>query len=909
MTDDRPSQPGRPPKLSERALTQLGRFVVRRPGSVVVAFALAAIAALVTAAVRLELRADQNELVSTSEEYHRRYMEYLEDFGDQEFLYVVVRTGGDAEHAALVVDAVAEELAQLDDDIERVVHRIASEAFGSRVLLLPRFTEGDLDEIVASVSSQKTTLQALARSERFADVLALLAGELERPDGEDDARVRYGARFTSSLLGSMRTAADGGNPESLSQQMRSALGGTSARSRGYLLTAEDQLALVLVMPRKDFGTIDVIRRPLERIRAALERVRERFPGVEFGLTGRPVLQADEMLTTDRDMRRATALAIGGVLVLFVVMFRRLRRPLLAGVSLLVAIGLTFGAAALLVGYLTILSIVFAAMLVGLGIDFGIHYLARYQEELRAGHAPDDAVVRTLSSSGVAILTGGVTTSAAFFTAVLVDFKGLRELGLVAGVGVLLCLAVMLVLLPAIVLLADRAVGRRRRLRPPHPLRVPGLAALSLRPKFVLIGLVAATLIGLPWMRLPRFEFNLLELQARGLESVEFERLLTEQSDTSTWHSVFLAGDLEQVDELLTRLEPLVAAGTVGAVESVRDVVSGDQDARRQRLAPAASVVAALPPQRASGMIDPETFTAALEDLLDRLDDAQSQLARSPEPRTEAIETIGAWIDDLEAIDEALAGDSSALDRLANYQQRWFSELGELREELRAMLSPEPITVATLPEVVRSRYVSRSGRFAVYAAPTADLWQSDNMRAFVSASAGVDPSFTGTPRQVFESSRRMQEGFVRAALYSLAVVSLLLWLDFGSLLAALLALVPVGAGLFWLVLLMPVFSLEFNLANFFALPILIGCGVDGGVHLVHRYRETSSATELGRTTAAAVTLSFMTTMIGFGSLSIASHRGVASLGKLMVLGSATILVAAVVLLPVLLSILPARQRQS
>ena len=234
-----------------------------------------------------------------------------------------------------------------------------------------------------------------------------------------------------------------------------------------MFSENDALAFVQIMPRKNYATLEIIREPLTAIRTALDRlrVREEFRGVRFGLTGRPVLQADEMETTQRDMTLSTSLAFAGVLLLFIFCFRRLRRPLLAGVTLLVALALTFGWVTLTVGYLTLLSVVFAAMLIGLGIDFGIHFLARYQDELEAGRAAqgaraegeavDRAVVRTLTTTGVGVFTGGVTTAIAFFTAVFVDFQGLRELGFVAGAGVLLCLLAMVTLLPALVGWTDR----------------------------------------------------------------------------------------------------------------------------------------------------------------------------------------------------------------------------------------------------------------------------------------------------------------------------------------------------------------------------------------------------------------------------------------------------------------------
>ena len=243
-------------------------------------------------------------------------------------------------------------------------------------------------------------------------------------------------------------------------------------------------------------------------------------------------------------------------------------------------------------------------------------------------------------------------------------------------------------------------------------------------------------------------------------------------------------------------------------------------------------------------------------------------------------------------------------KLSSFQQAWIGELNTLLRSLRsALLQEEPITPGNLPGILRKRFVSRDGnRFIVYAYANEDLWQEEPMSRFIKSMRKIDPEVTGAPVQVHESAGRMREGFEKAALYSYGIVLLFLLLELRSLQMTLLAMVPLTFGMLWLLELLPLIGLDFNLANFFALPILIGCGVDGGVHIVHRFREARSASAVGRTTAAAVTLSFLTTMIGFGAMATASHRGVASLGLMMIVGLGCVLAATVLLLPALLKLI-------
>ena len=143
-------------------------------------------------------------------------------------------------------------------------------------------------------------------------------------------------------------------------------------------------------------------------------------------------------------------------------------------------------------------------------------------------------------------------------------------------------------------------------------------------------------------------------------------------------------------------------------------------------------------------------------------------------------------------------------------------------------------------------MSRDGdKFIVYAYANGDLWQEEEMERFILAMRDIDQEVTGAPVQVYESADRMREGFENAALYSLGVVLLFLLFELRSLRLALLAMAPLLVGLLWLLEALPLLGLQFNLANFFALPILIGCGVDGGVHIVHRFWESGSVSSVGK----------------------------------------------------------------
>ena len=893
-------------------LKSLAALVVLHPRLTIGVY-LALAAAAVPIAMKIDFKTDQNDLVAADLEYNRRYLDFLEEFGDLEFLYVVIEVGDDERAALAAARDTRERVESLEEHVDWALHRVPAEAL--RYGILHR-DEEDLKTLGEALAANSELLGILGKTDRLESLFAFFSKLL---DPEDISKRFEGGSWKnegfaaaagalSLMEHSLKTTLDtleGRQAASLARLLEEEQGG-SLRERGYLATENGKFLLVEILPKKNTSTLELIREPLLEIRRELAEVRRSHPGVQLGLTGRPVLQADEMMTTDKDMKRATLAALMGVFALFVIFFRRLGRPFLCILTLSVAILLTFALATLAIGHLTLLSIVFAAMLVGLGIDFGIHFTARYQEELERQGSVEDSVRRTIETTGLAIVVGGVTTAAAFYMTLFVDFKGLRELGLIAGSGVLVCLFSMITLLPALIVLFDSRAGKTAHA---GAIRVPLLEFSANRPIPVLVIAAIVTASGAFFLEGLPYNPNLLELQAQNLDSVKYERKLIENSAFSTWYAAFIVHDLDEVRDRLNRLDA-IDKDVIARTESVLDYIPGEQAAKLARLEPARESLAAIVLPAAIRDVEVESLATSVEQLQGNLFDLADTISQSDEEaaRQFAGRLLAAADLSGEVVDRLRKFPESKLAGLGAFQESWIGEVNGLLGSLQsALLEKAPITAGNLPEILRNRLVSRDGeKFIVYAYANGDLWQEDSMERFIRETRRVDRKVTGAPVQVYESAGRMRAGFEKATLYSFGVVLLFLLIELRSLRLALLAMVPLSMGLLWLLEALPLLGIDFNLANFFALPILIGCGVDGGVHMVHRFRESGSAVSVGKTTAAAVTLSFLTTMIGFGAMATASHQGVASLGLMMISGLFCILTATVILLPALLKLLEKKQ---
>jgi len=242
------------------------------------------------------------------------------------------------------------------------------------------------------------------------------------------------------------------------------------------------------------------------------------------------------------------------------------------------------------------------------------------------------------------------------------------------------------------------------------------------------------------------------------------------------------------------------------------------------------------------------------------------------------------------------------EKLGEYQQSMFGDIRETFESLQDQDDRGPLTVQDLPETLRDRFVGKNGKILLQVYPRKDVWQRQNQEEFIRQLRTVDPNVTGTPVQLYEYTELLKTSYEWAAVYSLGAIILLVLIHFRSLLLVGLALLPVAVGSIWLGGLMGFFGIPFNPANIMTLPLVIGIGVTNGVHILNRFAEEQTPSILARSTGKAVFVSALTAIAGFGSLMLAKGQGIRSLGYVMSIGMTACMIAALTLLPALLSLM-------
>ena len=898
---------GSPPTsdILSRFFFAIERFAYRQSLLVISVALVLAILSLWVTAKKLTFKTGRGDLVAKGLPYVKQYENYREQFEDLEGMVVVVEGENPADMAGFA-EALAIKLQAQSHLFSQVVFKIDIRYFRSRFLLY--LDQDELATLTRKLDDHQGFLESVNGAPGLHTLLSSINTEISSGmvdslltdflggDDEEESGDAGDLNLLVRLLEEMTRALMGETGYRSPWQALFTGDGDSLREKGYMVSKNEDLLFTLLVPNNDKTSFTGYKDAVALARQAIAETRKDFPDIRVGLTGEDVISSDEMVTTQADVETASKIALTGVALLFIIAYRGVVKPLLAVFCLLLALCWTIGFTTLTIGHLNILSIVFTTILIGLGIDFGIHILERYKEERQSGHEILEALQKTVQGTGRGNFSGAITTAMAFGAMVLTDFIGIVELGWIAGWGILFCMVAMLLVLPALITLEEKW-------RKPHY----ALARSTTTKKrqwidklfdhyYLIIGLCTfLVLIASLSLKDLRFDYNLLDLQAKGTEAVQYEMKILESAGRSAWSAAMLADSLEEVQEKELLLKALP---TVARFESISAVIPEHQEENlltiRKDLAPLLKELE----------VEPEDVAFSLKALNKTLKRIQFKLQGGEEggdpldPVQVAGNRLRNFLEKSQKIEQGLAES-----RLENFSALLFTDYRDLIDELKANAEAQPVRLEEIPPKLRKRYISKKGKYVIHIFPSVDIWDQDERRKYLSDLRSVDPNVTGTAVHMFESTRLMTEGYVKGGLYAMTAIIFYVFFMFRNVRTVFFVLLPVLAGSIWTVGVMELIGLKLNMANLVILPLILGVGVVNGIHITHRYREEEDkhASVLGKSTGQAVVLSSFTTMIGFGSLMVADHNGVFSLGLVLTIGVFNCLIASITFLPALLKL--------
>ncbi|MGL4595663.1 MAG: MMPL family transporter [Thermoguttaceae bacterium] len=958
------------PSLFTKPLTSLTRICCRNPISVLALALCLACLGVYWASEHLGFKMSRIDLINPNSGFNRLWLDYIEEFGDHDEVILVVEGSGNVE-VIPVLESLSEQASRFPHLFRGVLHGVDLARLRLKGLHYVPASELAVISQFATDSQQFTSGKwERLRVDSMIDSITYRLQHAREPV-QFVQTLRELDSFSLSLSGVFGTNPSYESPWPNMQPTPQAavpdvVAACSQTDTNYFIfpTKTGVMGFVMLkLTRVDKTQLAQGKESIDTLRTIVSEMRRRHPALKIGLTGMPILEYDEMQTSSSSMTKATVIAFVGVTAIFMAGSGGIRHPFLAMLVLMVGFAWTLGYITLAVGHLNILSISFGAMLIGLGTDFSVHYIARYLELRRQQFSCEDALCQTAGIVGPGILTGALTTAIAFYMASFTEFTGISELGTIAGGGIILCALSTFIVLPTLIRLCDRnchhKLNRKYFSQIPTPLDIRGFLGPTRRfPATTLV--LSAVVIIILFCGIPKvwYDHNLLNLQPEGLESVQLEERLLDMDVAKGGKNVWFALSIADTkEELLSRKRAFADKYPQLTVE---EIVSWFPEGDPKKIAILEQMARSLEklPERPTEIIpaSPEEVGNAIGRLQYVLLDPQNPLAKiakhvapfansTPDttnsaeltnladmPTNSTITSVPTsngtttpdsnWLVSLDTMIpnmlRRLAETRESIRRMseANYQSRMIyyqsAVAGDLLtrlQTLRSMSIPEPPKIEDLPESLVSRFVGKGGKHLMRIYTTANIWNMDEMSSFVKAVRDIDPKATGSPLQTYEASRQMQQGFLSAAFYAFGAVIFFMFLDFRNVKDTLIALIPMLIGFGMMFGFLGWLNIPLNPANMIVLPLIFGIGIDDGVHLIHDYRARRGRYQIKSSTATAVLITSLTTIIGFGSMMTASHRGLQSLGRVLVIGVCCCLFASLVLLPVILSLITRKEKNT
>ncbi len=904
-------------KLLEWCTNKLAALVLPRPRLVLIVALLSVAVSVWLATTRLGVQTEQLELISPNHPLIAKSekLDQFEFHGKTTFTLVVKAPSQD--RAIQFMKAMVAKIHADPRHFQDVFYRVNPDEF--KKWLLFYLDKKDLAAVRDTIKDNSTLVDSLSANPDLlnffqlvnGDMSSKMIGQLFTGFLDEDKPATHKSKpmdleFIIKVLQGFSQYLTG-NPSYVSPWSSFFKSGSwDLQKEGYLWHGKKKLLVAEVMPAKVSGQVSKTLNSLHQLRADIHELRAAgFEDVQAGVTGQEALNNDQMTSAMSDMTLATWVSLLGVILVMALFLRGFRHPLIIALSLIVGLCWTFGWTALFIGHLNILSIVFAPMLCGLGVDYAIHWFARFEEERAISDAARSTVIKNvMDKSGPGIMLAGVSTAFSFLPFILTGFRGLEELGMITGMGILFIILADFTVLPALSCYmtargtaSSRPAGRSTK-----------KYLLRLGPKGIHCILGAALVLGIAGAigsSRVHFDLNPIRLQAKNSESVYWEKVMVEDSDRSLISAAVITNSAQEARKETERFKALP---TVSDADNVFSLLPENQEAKIPLLRSIARIVPAAVALESGGRLAKSppaldgSYQPSLIDVLERINfkmqPEQASKWGASRPEVRQMSTVRTLIGRI--LHSLHEGGPVESERLLHYRERFGKDIVRQWSIISNGSQASPMTMADIPARLRDQFY-QNGKYIIRIYPKGLIWRQGSLTDFVQSLRSVNPEVLGDPINLYVFSSAFKKACIQASLYALVAVSILLLLTFKSLRLMLISLVPLIVGSIWTIGLMGAVGFDFNLANSIFMPLVVGAGVEYGVIILYRWQEgREGCGRLPFSTGKGVILAALTTTIGFGALMISSNPGIFSLGFVAWSGSICVLLSALLILPAILS---------
>jgi len=687
----------------------------------------------------------------------------------------------------------------------------------------------------------------------------------------------------------------------------------------YFLSYDREALIMNLIPTFSMMDVYMLVDGTDAVQAVLNEVLENHPNVQAGLSGAIAVGRDEMVYSSQGLEISMLLSMFAIGALLYMAFKMASAPVMALTNLIIGLIWAAGIVAVVVPVLNIMTAMFMVILIGLGIDFSIHVISTFTEMRAKGLSIHEATLAGLEKSGKGVSTGAVTTAVAFLALMIGDSRAMSELGLVTAIGLLAVMISSFVVLPVFMVVRERR-KERRLVKKGLPMEIE-----SRDLTFAPLGNVGQWIQGNPWVSLTSvviitillafsareitFNHNMMDMEAEGLPSIMLQDTVQDKFDLSMDFAYLVSENVEDSRRLKKIAKELPS---VASVEDISTYLPSPEE--QSKRAPHIQEIHAMMEKASVSPIvanDLELIRQEIERLEMNIMEFQSMAFLGGQDKVYArcTEIVGSEEDPLEntifsniyaLLDQGPRIITAKLNTFQDSYAEYFTA------SVLKMANTDPINLDVLPESIVDRYASKDrSLFLTTVLPSGNIWQDRAfMEQFSVELGGVSDRSTGMPVIMNALIEIIGRDGRNAAMLTLILIYLILLLDFRSFKYAIIAMLPLVAGAVWMIGLMQIFGFQLDLMNVMALPLILGIGIDDGVHVVHRWRIEGPrpANIVLASTGKAVLLTSLTTMLAFGSMMFSPFRGYGSLSWALIFGVGACFLTTVIILPAFMGLM-------
>ena len=692
----------------------------------------------------------------------------------------------------------------------------------------------------------------------------------------------------------------------------------------YLLSYDKTALIMTAVPGFTIMERNYIMSSTELTQAVVDELLQEYPDVEAGLCGTIPKEHDEQIYTQQSLGFTTLIALVAILVLLMFSFRMWVAPLFALINLLVGVIWALGSAAIVVGQLNMLTSTMSVIILGLGVDFSIHIFSVFTERREAGDSIAAAMEKTFLKSGKGIVTGAFTTACAFYALVISSSRGMKEMGLVMGTGLLAILLATLVCLPSMLVLRERfREWWRKKKKVVKPVvhrdisfQFLGRVGEWLSRKYAFTILISVALSAfLIWQAVNiRWDYDYRNMEPQ-VPSILLLDDIMEKFDLSMDYALVITESVDESYELSKKYRDL---SSVAVTDDISVFVPSEEQ-QQKRASHVNEVKESMQSTPIMPAVLPDEMAAFIEEL-ERLEmnimemQDMAFLGGQDKVDNKCKEIVGDPDDPssgnlVQSLLQSLKADIRAAARGMSGFQRSFAPY--FKDSVIRMSSTNPIRLEELPETILDRYSNTTRNlFLITVYPAGSIYDGEFLNRFAADVERVSEKATGMAPLFVALLKIFGRDGRNAALLTLAVVFILLWIDFRKPWYALIAMIPLALGVFWMVGLMNLTGILLSMMTVMGVPLIIGIGIDDGVHIMHRWRVEGNGRirTVYSSTGKAILLTSLTTMFAFGSLIFSVMPGFGLFGGALFIGVGACFLTTVIVLPGILGIIDRKNRK-